>query len=246
MSRIKILIIEDESIVALDIAMKLEQKNYQIAGIVDNGDDALKLVTKDPPDLVLVDITIKGRLDGIQTAEAIHKLSDIPVIYISALSDTATLERAKASTPFAYLLKPFRDIDLNMAIELAFRHSALASSRKPDAKPEMFYQLEDRFFVKVGNGKFEKIMFCDLLYLKAERSYCSIYTKTKHYTLSISLNHLLEQIVFKELFRIHKSYAVNTKVISAFMDGCVVIEDIQMPIGSAYKTAFYSIFNMTK
>lgn len=245
MTKVKILIIEDEGIVALDIATKLENKNYHICGIVDNGEEALEVVAKDIPDLALVDITIKGKMDGIQTAAAIHKIADIPIIYITALSDAQTLERAKATTPFAYLLKPFRDIDLSMAIELAFTHSALASNSKAAVKSNMLFQLSDRFFLKVGNGRFERIMFSDLLYLKAERSYCCIYTRHKQYTLSISLNHLLEHISYRDLHRIHKSYAINTQMISAFMDGCVVIEEVQLPVGAAYKSAFFSIFNIS-
>ncbi|MFA6150544.1 MAG: response regulator [Chitinophagaceae bacterium] len=246
MSRVKILIIEDESIVALDIAAKLEKQQYHVVGIADNGPEALQILAKETPDMVLMDITIKGDMDGIETAEAIQKIVDIPIIYITALSDLHTLERLKATSPYAYLLKPFRDLDLHMAIELAFRQSALASQNKSSVKNNVLYQLDDRFFIKVGNGKFEKIMFSDLLYLKAERSYCSIFTTQKHFTLSLSLNHLLEQISFAHLHRIHKSYAVNTQQINAFMDGCVVLADFQIPIGAAYRASFHSVFNMMR
>ncbi len=245
MAKIRILIIEDESIVALDLATKLENQGYEVTGIVDNGTDALMAIENEIPDLVLVDITIKGTIDGIQTAEAINKIADIPVIYISALSDHKTLERAKATTPFAYLQKPFREIDLNMAIELAFRQLSRKTTTK-ELQKENLYLLNDRFFIRTGNGKFEKVLLNELLYLKADRSYCNIITLHKKYILSVSLNHILQQIVTASIQRIHKSYAVNTEMIDGFQEDCVQIQGHQIPIGPGYRSSFLSLFNLMK
>ena len=125
MNKTRILIVEDESIVAADLAAKLRQLGYEVAGTAPDGNGALELIGNLPVDLVLMDIKIEGEMDGIQTAEEINKIHDIPVIYLTAHSDTATLSRAKVTGPSGYILKPFEERELATQIELAlYKHAA--------------------------------------------------------------------------------------------------------------------------
>ncbi len=114
---VNILIVEDESIVALDIQDKVEHLGYDVQAVVSSGEKAIEEVKKSQPDLVLMDIVLKGEIDGIETAERIRKHFDIPVIYLTAHSDTQTLNRAKITGPFGYLVKPFVDSELRSTIE---------------------------------------------------------------------------------------------------------------------------------
>jgi PAS domain S-box-containing protein len=115
----RILVVEDQGVVAADIAKSLEDHGYEITGLAASGDEALKEAAKTCPDLVLMDIRIQGALDGIQTASLLHERFGVPIIYLSGHGDPATFERAKKSQPMAFLLKPFREAELMNAIEIA-------------------------------------------------------------------------------------------------------------------------------
>jgi PAS domain S-box-containing protein len=125
MSRISVLIVEDEVIVAQNLASKLEKLGYTVTGTAINGHEAVAMALAHRPQLILMDIKLQGELDGIATVEKIKKHLDIPVIYLTAHSDPNTLSRAKISKPYGYVLKPFDERDLVTQIELAlYKHDA--------------------------------------------------------------------------------------------------------------------------
>ncbi len=115
----KILIVEDDTIIALTIQTRLKQFGYEVVGRASTGEDALRKVKDLQPDLVLMDIHIKGPMDGIQTAERVYGFYNIPVIYLTAYSDEKTLERAQKTSPFGYIVKPFNDDTLRTTIKMA-------------------------------------------------------------------------------------------------------------------------------
>lgn len=118
--KVKILIVEDEAIVAKDIKNSLERLKYDIMGVLDSGDDVINLlkIKGKIPDLILMDIKLKGKMDGIETVSKIKEY-DIPVIYLTAYSDKDTIERAKATIPYGFLIKPFDPAELNSVIQMA-------------------------------------------------------------------------------------------------------------------------------
>jgi len=123
MSANKILIVEDEAVVSLDVTRRLEKMGYEVMGRVASGEEALDLIEKERPDLVLMDINLQGEMDGIETATKLYKEYNLPVIYLTAYAGESTLERAKESKPYAYILKPFKERELHAAIEIAIsRH----------------------------------------------------------------------------------------------------------------------------
>ncbi|MHB0955314.1 MAG: response regulator [Pirellulaceae bacterium] len=123
MSKTTILIVEDEAIVATDLANKLTQFGYEVAGIAGGGEAAIALAGRLRPHLVLMDIWLEGPMDGVAVAEAIRRQQDVPVVYLTAHSDPATLARAKLTGPFGYILKPFDERELAIQIELAlYKH----------------------------------------------------------------------------------------------------------------------------
>src|SRR4030043_1362830 len=97
---VRILLVEDERIVAEDVRRNLESMGYRLTGVVSAGKDAIEMVQKVRPDLVLMDIVLRGELNGIETAERIRSLVDVPVVYLTAYADDGTLEKAKATEPF--------------------------------------------------------------------------------------------------------------------------------------------------
>lgn len=119
----RILIVEDQSIVALDIQNRLKSLKYNVAGIASSGAGAIKKAEELKPDLILMDIMLKGDMDGINAANEIRKRIDIPIIYLTAYADNDTLQRAKITRPFGYLLKPFEEKELYTTIEMSlYRH----------------------------------------------------------------------------------------------------------------------------
>ena len=119
MSKTKILVVEDERIVADDIKMSLERLGYAVTAVCVSGEDSINEVEKTHPDLVLMDIVLQGRMDGIEAASIIQSRCNIPVVYLTAYADDKTVERAKITEPFGYILKPFEDRDLQTTIEMA-------------------------------------------------------------------------------------------------------------------------------
>ncbi|MHC1742913.1 MAG: response regulator [Syntrophobacteraceae bacterium] len=125
MSKVTVLIVEDEAIVAADLSGKLRQLGYEVSGIAAEGEEAVALARQSRPDLVLMDIRLGGAMDGIEAAEAIQSLHDVPVVYLTSHADPDTVDRAKVTGPLRYILKPFDERDLATQIELALsRHRA--------------------------------------------------------------------------------------------------------------------------
>ena len=123
MNNAQILIVEDEAVVAMDIRGRLTNLGYNVVGIIDSGEKAVQTAETLRPDLVLMDIRLKGGMDGVAAADQIRLQLDLPVVFLSAYADDATLERAKVTQPYGYLLKPFKDQELHTIIEVAlYRH----------------------------------------------------------------------------------------------------------------------------
>ena len=123
MAKVAILVVEDEGIVARDLASRLEQLGYAVPGIAASGREAIRKALETLPNLVLMDVVLKGDMDGIETAGQIRESLNVPVIYLTAYSDEHTLQRAKITEPFGYILKPFDERELYTTIEMAlYKH----------------------------------------------------------------------------------------------------------------------------
>jgi PAS domain S-box-containing protein/putative nucleotidyltransferase with HDIG domain len=125
MPKVKVLVVEDESLVARDIQNMLRSLSYEVLGVVASGEMALQKASKSAPDLVLMDIVLKGDIDGISAAEKLWEEFSIPVIYLTAYADETTFQRAKLTKPFGYLLKPFEERELQTTIEMALYKSKM-------------------------------------------------------------------------------------------------------------------------
>jgi PAS domain S-box-containing protein len=156
MSKTIILIVEDEAIIAADLVNKLDQLGYEAVGPALSGEEAVSLARSLQPDLVLMDIHLNGTIDGVEAAEQIRRECDLPVIYLTAHSDHTTLERAKLTEPFGYILKPFEEPELQTHIQMALhRHETERKLRESEARfraafehgaiPMALTSLEQRF-----------------------------------------------------------------------------------------------------
>ena len=139
----KILITEDEFIVALDLQSRLKNLGYEVVGIASSGDDAILQVQDSHPDLVLMDIILYGEMDGIEASRHIREECDVPVIYLTANADQGTLERAGATHPFSCLIKPFKERELKFSIDMALYHHATARQLR-EAHDELEQRVQER------------------------------------------------------------------------------------------------------
>lgn len=122
--KIKIIVVEDEHLIALDIKRTLLKIGYDVVGMVDNGEEAVLLAGDLKPDLIFMDINLNGEMDGVETAEIIYQSYNIPVVFLTALSDSLTVNKAKMSEPFGYIIKPFDYRILKTSVEMAiYKHS---------------------------------------------------------------------------------------------------------------------------
>lgn len=153
MPETKILIVEDEKILAMGLKNKLEKIGYAVTGLASSGSEAIENVKKTQPDLILMDIVLKGEMDGIETAKFIVNLYDIPIIYLTAYADDEILARAEKTCPYGYILKPYKDNELKANIKMALY--------KHNAKKESFMDFEDVYhdvtnFIEENEEAFKK------------------------------------------------------------------------------------------
>lgn len=159
MMRTRVLLVEDERIIAEDIRGRLEGMGYAVAGIVSSGAEAIKAANETRPDLILMDIKLGGTMDGIEAASRIRETVDAPLIYTTANADELTLERAGKTAPSGYLVKPIEDQELNATIMMAFhRHEAEKAVRKREKKfRTLFDSMNDAIFIHDMDGHFLEV-----------------------------------------------------------------------------------------
>jgi DNA-binding LytR/AlgR family response regulator len=234
---IKILVVEDEMIIGAKISMYLSTLGYEVTGILPRGEEVLNHVKQDTPDIILLDVHLKGKMDGIETAISIEQYFQIPVIYITANADNDTFNRARKTRPAAFISKPFKKLDLQRAIELTISRMAtpenapIAATGAPDEEP---FVLNDRIFIRYKE-RMVKLMIADILYIEADRNYSRIYTIDKEYLLSITLKAIEEKFANHLFQRIHRSYFINLQRVEAIAEDHVIIAQRAIPVSESLK-----------
>jgi two-component system, response regulator PdtaR len=175
----RIMIVEDESIVAMGIKHKLEDLGYEVVGIVATGEGAVQTALKTEPDLILMDIVLKGDMDGIEAAQQIHRRLDTPIIYITAYSDEEVLERARITEPYGYILKPFKKSEINANIQMAIYKHQCDKKKSENIKKRVLADFYDFILTAMPTCSTDSDMEMRQLLLKvfAERLDDDLYPK---------------------------------------------------------------------
>ncbi|MEY3398248.1 MAG: hypothetical protein RL220_842 [Bacteroidota bacterium] len=237
---INILVVEDESIIRKDIEQSLKKLGYTIVGHADSGEKAIELAPTLKPDIILMDIMLKGKLTGIEAAEQIKAKQDIPVIYLTAYADKATLDKAKITEPHGYLLKPFKEADLNTAIEMAVHKHKKEVELK--VENELLRSLTnyknnaEYLFVK-HHSKLNRLSPGDIYYVEALKDYVMIYTQEQKYTIHATMKDVEKKLPAKIFQRVHRSFIVNMDKIESISGSNVIIQDLrrELPVGGNYR-----------
>ena len=240
MTKANILIVEDERIVAKDIKQNLNKLGYNITGIASEGDDAIQKAEKEKPDLVLMDIKLKGKMSGIDAAKQIREKFDIPIVFLTAYADEATLKSAKIAEPHGYIIKPFREIDLKTVIEIAlYKHK---KELKVIKERNMYYSIIENkntngsIFVK-SKHQFVKVGMKDIFFVEALGDYVMINTADKKYVVHSTMKNIEEKFPIIEFARVHRSYIVRLDKIMTIDHPNLIIEHNRkyIPIGNYFR-----------
>jgi len=220
MHTLKILIVEDNLLIALELKTCLQELGYNVCGVASSDKKAHELIKVQQPDLIMMDIELeKGSVDGIELTKQIKKDHDLPIIYLTSHFDKAAIRnRAFSTNPQNFLLKPvdINSAKLSIAIELAIRKHY----SEDDDNIEDTLLVEDKndssFFIK-QNRRMLKICFDDIVYLKGNGESVFIHTDTERILFMLRLGKTLEKLNRPNIIRIHKSHAINADKIHSYI-----------------------------
>jgi two-component system, LytTR family, response regulator LytT len=232
---INVLIVEDELIIAEDLKIMLQNMDYEVIGIATSFLQAEKLLETTEPDIILIDIILKGEKTGVDLAMLIRENYQIPFIYVTSSTDKITLEKAKKTLPNGYLLKPFQREDIYVAVEIALAN--FAQQEKPD---EVIIQ--NSILIKDGTT-YVKLKFSDIQWLQAEGNYVEIHTTQKKHLIRTTLKDFFEKIPKSIFLQIHKSYVVNLKSITSVDNNFVHIAQNALPLSRVFRKPFIDQFS---
>ena len=243
MTKPKILISEDEVIIAEDIAASLEELGYETCAI-DSGEDTIDMIRETQPDLVLLDINLRGGADGVDIGSRIKEEFNIPFIYLTAYADHATVDRAKKTEPDGFLVKPFDEKSLRSAIEIAlYKHDNHKDTNGAHLHHKEQEIASDYIFVKVKH-RIIKVHYSDILWVEAYDNYSFIVTSDQKYLVSSTLKDMEQKLPSQNFVRVHRSYIANLDKIEALEENSVVFAKGDIPIGKSYKKTLMSRFNI--
>jgi len=217
MDKIKIFIVEDNAAELQQIKEHLARMNYEICGYASHLEEAIEKAATAEADIYILDIYLNGTKGGISFAEKMNKgeINRRPFIFLTNAADRSTFDLARKTGPFSYLLKPFNELELQYAIELAIE--------KFEPLP---LSAEDVFFVKTGNS-LAKIQVGAIRHIEVDGKYCKLAYGKDKYFVQRSLKQLQEQLPSKQFVRVHRNYIVNLKEIASInlYDHEIILQD---------------------
>ncbi|UJP65216.1 LytR/AlgR family response regulator transcription factor [Mongoliitalea daihaiensis] len=217
----KILLVEDEKELGENIRDLLQALGYIVVGIFDKGSTVIDFLEKNPVDLILMDVMIKGDLDGIQLTEKIKSIYDIPIIFLTAFSDQNVLERISNGKYEGYLLKPFSLQSLKSAVYLGLNKKPKDETQENHLKSAI--KVRDKGYVI-------HLPYHDILFIEADGLYCKIITLEKTYVVRGILKDILNGLDDKKFIRVHKSFCINVDKIHSLNAKELLIGTFVIPI----------------
>ncbi|MEZ4968157.1 MAG: response regulator [Flavobacteriaceae bacterium] len=247
---IRILIVEDNVIIADDMQSMLEEIGYEIVDNVIVYEQAVEVLKNKEVDLVLIDIILASDKTGIDLGKHIRKNYNIPFIFVTSNSDRATVENAKTVKPNGYLVKPFEQQDLYTSIEIALsnftsvKNTGTSSENQEENDDRLLSNkvLKDSIFVKKQH-LYYRIQFGDIQFIKADNVYLEVNTVDKKFLVRSPLKDYLEKLPQHKFYRAHKSYIVNVDHIDAINSKDILVNNTLIPISKEFKEFIISAMN---
>lgn len=241
MSAVRILIVEDDPLIAEDLRGHLEALGYEVVAVCDNALDAMAELASHKPDLLLLDINLGDGADGIQLAEKVKAKHRMPFIFVTSHSDPVTLARVKPLRPAGFIIKPFDENELRAQIELALARYAndVEATAAPAEEQRTEFVIADSLFIR-DKGRLVKVAIADILHAEADNNYTHIHTTRQRYTLSLTLGVVQERINDPRFVRVHRSHLVNTMHVTAVEEGYVCLGRLKLQVAKASKDELMS------
>jgi len=244
MDNINVLIIEDTKAESDALVKVLEANNYNIVGIATSYKDALSKFYNNKIDIVVIDIFLNGNPDGITFAETINVVPDAarPFVFLTSSTDRKIFERAKLTQPFSFLMKPFNELEILYAIEMAvekfYAQNDVFLSDEEDTVISKEY-----LFIKKGKS-LKKVLLNEIVYIEVEEKYCNIITEKEKFVILISLTKILKLLDSTNFCRTHRNYIVNTEKIEEIIpaDNLIMLSgNHKATLSENYKTIIKKI-----
>ncbi|WP_057940219.1 LytR/AlgR family response regulator transcription factor [Algoriphagus resistens] len=235
----KILLLEDNYSISENVDEVLTIHGYELTAILSQAESAMKVILENKPDLILVDIKLKGNKNGIELSEEIRRTTDIPIVFLTSSVGKDIIKRVEHLKPDGFITKPFTMEGLITSVELA-----LANSKKNRNN----YNLEQPVYEKPvlfirENGWLRKIIIDEIDWIKAEGTYTHLNVNNKQYTLRNTVKELMKKLPIDQFARVHKSYIVNLKNVEAINSTGVKINNTEIPVGKQYYQDFMKKIN---
>jgi two-component system response regulator LytT len=249
MPKVTVLVVEDESIVSKDIQHSLKKLGYDVVGSAPSGEKAVELALELKPSVILMDIMLKGDMNGIEASAEIKKALNIPIIFLTAYADENTLEKAKITEPYAYIIKPFKEIDLHTSIEMAlYKHGKEMEVLK---ERDMLYSIVENkesnefIFVK-SNSRLVKLNTADIYFVEALKDYVVINTQGSRFTIHSTMKDIERKLPDPQFLRVHRSFIVRLDKIATIEQPNIILENDKkvIPIGGSYKEELVKRINL--
>ncbi|GAA3589505.1 LytTR family transcriptional regulator DNA-binding domain-containing protein [Flavivirga amylovorans] len=229
----KVLIVEDEFSIALDIQTSLEKLGYVVVGIANNYHDAIQYVEDSLPDVVVMDVNISGDKNGIIAAADIYDNHNIPIVFLTANGDDHTFKVALQSRPFGFLLKPFKTKELSFTIQVAIQKHLESNIAR--TSPSINNKISETLFIK-DKSQLISVKINDILWVEAMDNYTQIITKERKILANMFLKEFYEKVPQDKFLRIHRSYMIALDKIDKIENRLIFIEGHKIPISKTYKS----------
>lgn len=238
MENLKILIVEDEPMIAESLAEMLELMDHTVLSVAESGEEAVMQLMKHEPDLMLLDIQLKGKMDGVELARLIRQKYHLPFIFTTAYADEETLNRAKAEGPYGYIVKPYGVKDIMAAIEVAMSNYRLFQEIK-GKEPVAPMLLNDHLYLKVDQ-RLVKIRQADIAYAEAKGDYVLIKTLNESFIIYSTLKKVVDKLEAPNFLQVHRSFLVNLDHIQDIEETTVSIIGKVIPVSRANRSELLS------
>jgi two-component system LytT family response regulator len=239
MDQINILVVEDTPAQSKRLTKVLQDNNYHVVAVATTFKEALAIFYSDKKiDIVIIDIFLNGSPDGIALAETINTVPDAtkPFVFLTSSTDRQIFQRAKLTQPFSYLIKPFNELEILYAIEMAvekfYAQENVFLSKKEDTVIS-----KDHLFIKKGKS-LKKVQLLDIIYIEVEEKYCNIITEKEKFVIQISLTKISKLLNPEIFIKTHRNYIVNSKKIEEIVpaDNLIMLSSKHhVPLSEKYK-----------
>ncbi|NDP28308.1 MAG: response regulator transcription factor [Flavobacterium sp.] len=228
----KILLIEDNFNLSENIEEVLTIHGFEITAILNQAETALDEIREKEPNLILVDIKLKGAKNGIELAEEIRKIVDTPIVFLTSSAGKEIINKVGHINPDGFITKPFSMEGLITSIELAFSNHKTKNENKSHERI-IQRSTPSELFIR-ENGWLRRIVIAEIDWIKAEGTYTQINLNRRQYTLRNTVKELMKKLPEEFFLRVHKSYIVNIRNVEALNSNIIKINEEEIPVGKIY------------